>query len=331
MLEESVKLFENNRDEILSRICVRFEIKPGSLSKLGSFESLVYEYPRDGKEYILKITHSLHRSEDLIMGELDWVNYLATADLSVCEYYPSVNGNLVESITVGDSSFHGYICEKAKGEFTNASNWNERLFESWGAMIGRMHGATKKYRPSRESYRRFHWYNDPSINIADCLPDDQIAVVDKAEELIEKLKELPTDSNNYGLIHSDLHTGNFVAQDGVLTAFDFDDCHYDYFAFDIMIPLYYAMLDESIGDDNTEFAGKFFKHFISGYRRENKVEKWWLEYLPDFMKLREIDLYSVILRENAHETNDWCRRFMAGKRERIENDIQVIDMDFSDF
>lgn len=331
MLEESVKLFENNKDKILSRLCESFKINQSSLNKLGSFESMVYEYPSDGREFILKITHSYHRSKELILGELDWVNHLAASGISVCRSYPSVNGNLVESIAVDGSSFYGYICDKAEGEFINSSSWDDMLFESWGAMLGKMHRVTKKYGPVNEKYQRFHWFADPGLRIEGSLPADQKHIVEKAEKLIARLKTLPTDTNNYGLIHSDLHTGNFVVNDDTITAFDFDDCHYGYFAFDIMIPLYYALQNKTIGTENHEFADRFFKHFVTGYREENEIELWWLENLPDFMKLREIDLYAVITREKIHEANDWCRRFMNGKKERIENDIPVIDMDFSHY
>lgn len=45
-------------DRILSDAMKRFGIAPDKTRKLGSFESYVYEYEKNGQEYILKITHT---------------------------------------------------------------------------------------------------------------------------------------------------------------------------------------------------------------------------------------------------------------------------------
>lgn len=51
--------------------------------------------------------------------------------------------------------------------------------------------------------------------------------------------------------------------------------------------------------------------------------------IPYFMKLREIDLYAVILRDVPPaeiEGHPWTARFMRGRRERIENNIPCLDI-----
>ncbi|MDF1545360.1 MAG: hypothetical protein P1R58_09685 [bacterium] len=36
----------------------------------------------------------------------------------------------------------------------------------------------------------------------------------------------------------------------------------------------------------------------------------------------------IILKEDIAESDPWSKRFMAGRQERIEQDIPVIDLDF---
>ena len=57
----------------------------------------------------------------------------------------------------------------------------------------------------------------------------------------------------------------------------------------------------------------------------------YLPVIPDFLKLREIELYIILWLEQAFDINDWCQRFFNGRKERIENDIPVIDIDFTRF
>ena len=54
-----------------------------------------------------------------------------------------------------------------------------------------------------------------------------------------------------------------------------------------------------------------------------------LEFLGDFLKFREYILYMIIFKEDIAESDPWCKRFMEGRKERIEQDIPVIDLDFS--
>jgi Ser/Thr protein kinase RdoA (MazF antagonist) len=55
------------------------------------------------------------------------------------------------------------------------------------------------------------------------------------------LRSLPTPVDGYGLLHTDLHHGNFFVDEGRITAFDFDDIGYNWFASDIAVLLLRAI------------------------------------------------------------------------------------------
>jgi hypothetical protein len=56
----------------------------------------------------------------------------------------------------------------------------------------------------------------------------------------------------------------------------------------------------------------------------------WLKEIPNFLKIRETELYAVLHRdfEVNNIDNEWCARFMHNRKSRIENDIPYIDFDF---
>ena len=327
----SVTIFENNRAAVLNDAAHRFGFETGDLKKLGSFESFVYEYENNGQAYILKITHSLHRTKNSILGELEWTNYLAANDVPVCRAIESKSGNLVEVIDVDGSYFLAYTVVKAPGQRIKSVNCRDSLIETWGQITGQMHALAKDYTPSTEDKKRHHWYDDKAIVVENYLPVEQTMVIETANQLKAKLRHYPTSRDDYGLIHSDLHQGNFFVDNGRMTVFDWDDCHYNWYAYDIAIPVLYMLLDSAIGQDNLEYASHFMSHFMDGYRRENLIDRFWMSKIPDFLKLREIDLYSIIYAEGAFEFNDWCRRYMDGRRQRIESHVPVIDLDFTKF
>lgn len=331
MDNRSEQLFENNRDYILEEAAGLYGISKDDLKKLGSFESLVFEFTRGGKNYVLKLTHSIHRSRDQVMGEVEWVDHLKANGVSVCGVISSTKGNPLEIVEIEDSYFIAYAFNKAPGDHAEKGNWNKNLILNWGETLGKIHAATRTFKPSLESYRRFHWYEDDTLNAEKYIPDEQGVVIKKIEDHKSRLREFPRDNSSYGLIHSDLHNWNFYVHNGGIHVFDTDDCHYNWLAYDIGIPLYYALRTAEIGDDNLDYARYFFSLFMEGYKKENDIDPVWITRIPDFVKLREMDLYIVITREDIADEDDWCQRFMNGRKERIENDIPFLNLDFAEF
>ncbi len=88
-------------DTILQSAMQFYEILAGKISLLDGFESFIYEFERPDGQFILRIGHSQRRSPDLIRGEVDWINYLAAAGVTVAKAILSKNGNLVERIEDG--------------------------------------------------------------------------------------------------------------------------------------------------------------------------------------------------------------------------------------
>ncbi len=119
-------------------------------------------------------------------------------------------------------------------------------------------------------------------------------------------------------------------EEGVITLFDFDDCTYSWFINDIAIVLFYLVMG---AEDQAAITKDFMTHFLSGYLAENHLEAKWLIEIPSFLKLREIDLYTVIHRSFDVDNIDhpWVAMFMNNRKERIENDVPFIDFDLSLF
>lgn len=95
MKDEMLALF---REDARVEAAARFGIEASTLRPLDAFENIVMEGERSGLPYILRITHSSHRTAGMILAELDWVHYLAAHGVSVCRPVASVNGLLAEPL-----------------------------------------------------------------------------------------------------------------------------------------------------------------------------------------------------------------------------------------
>lgn len=331
MDKRSEILFEKNEERILGAASAGYGVPVESLKKLGSFESLVYEFEMDGVSFILKLTHDIRRSEKQIAGELDWVDYLDTYGLSVCKAVPSLEENLIEVIDLDGSCFFAYVFRKAEGRHSRPDDWTDEMISEWGRVTGRMHALSQRFGFSDKRFERPHWYDEGYADIDEYIPPEHTEVNDNYKRLLKRIRNFPIDKQSYGLIHADLHQWNFFINGDVITIFDTDDCHFGWYAFDLCIPLFYVLRHKDIDPDNTEYARHFMRHFMGGYHQENKLGSFWMERVPDFLKLREYDIYSIILNENLAESSDWCRRFLDGRRQRLADNIPFIDIDFLEF
>ena len=329
-MEDRIKKRFNK--SILEKALDCYLILPEQAQPLDGFESFIFEFERDEGPGILRISHSIRRSMELIRGELDWVNYLFNGGASVACPIPSKSGEWVEIIEDGaGGSFLAAAFERAEGESHRGKGWSPELLFNYGRLIGQLHRMSRDYKPQQVSWKRPQWDDPVMLEIDQYLPEEDQQVMRIYVELRDYLRDLPRDIASYGLIHQDAHQGNFfVTESGKITLFDFDDCVYSWFVNDIALVLFYAAMGQ---EDQAAFITEFLTGFLPGYFREHQLDPIWFKEIPNFLKLREIDLYAVIHRSFDVENLDdpWCIRYMDGRKKRIEGNIPYLDFDFDQF
>lgn len=320
-------------DAILAEAMRRFGIAPGDIAELGGFESFIYRFTRDGRPYVLRITHSLRRTPQAIHGEVDWMNYLAAGGASVAGAAAAACGELVEAI---DDSAGGHFLATAfhfaPGRPPWEVGWTAARRENYGRLIGRLHALTKAYEPADPAWRRHAWPADSVDVVRQQLQGVDDVALARYLALVARLDGLPRGVDDYGLIHFDAHEANFFIDDDTITLFDFDDCGYNWLANDLAMVIFYQAANRD--DPETHLAG-FLPDFRRGYAAENRLEPAWANLIHDFLTLRELELYAAILRsynitpEQAETIlHAWTRRFMTGRRERIAAGQRFVEMEF---
>jgi amicoumacin kinase len=328
-MEKSVEILFT--EDILKRFLTSFGLQ-SEVKKLGDFENYVFEvYLGDGP-VILRITHSSHRSKEEIFAELDWMNYLHNQRVNCPAVFKSINNQIIEGQQAEDGSFF-YAClfSKVPGNPVKikSEEFNEQLFYAWGKEIGKLHAVTKDYQPIYEIPLRPTWEDEELLNIADYVPNEN-EIIKNTKLLINQLKALPKNKDNFGLIHSDIHSGNFFYDGESIHVFDFDDCSYHWYASDIAIPLYYSIFYgyKSAGKSEQEqFSKKFLTPFIKGYEQHNSLPEGWKEQMPLFFMLRDITLYSVLHKKISPEDRDESlNQMLETLRKRIINKESIVTL-----
>jgi amicoumacin kinase len=326
-MEQRIK--DRYHDDILQQAMRRYGIAPERIRPLDAFESYIYAFERADGEYILRISHSLRRSETLIRGEVDWINHLAAGGVSVARAVHSQGGNLVEVVEDGrGGAFLATAFVKAAGRRPWEAGWTHERYETLGRLLGSMHALAVEYRPPEPAWKRPEWDDSIMEYVERYLPASESAAKHKYRALCEHLHRLPKEKASYGLIHQDAHENNyFMDEAGRITLFDFDDCAYSWFANDVAIALFYMVQEAK---DWPAFTRELMTPLLRGYGQTHPFDPAWLQELPVFLKLRELELYAVLHRDFDLDNidNEWCARFMQDRKSRIEHDIPFIDFDF---
>ncbi|MFI8708288.1 phosphotransferase enzyme family protein [Bacillus sp. NPDC077411] len=312
-----------------------FRGKEESCVKLSSgFQNEVYEYTYEEERRILRITPSSSRSLKQIQSELDFMRSLQASGVNVSMPVTSYCENEIEQIDIEEELFFITSFIKAPGQFVNVADeqkWNAKLFQNWGQTIGRMHAIAKQNASDYETYERPIWKCD--IKSMNFLTSISTTLAANYEKTVREVQELSKERNTYGLIHNDLHQGNFFVQGDTLTIFDFDDCSFCWFAQDIAATFYHAVWQGlSVRPEHVSFPQEFMKHFIEGYNKEHTMDKEIVRQIPLFLKLREVFLFTLF--HEVWDTNnleEWQAYTLQDLQYRIEREIPYTNVDFLTF
>lgn len=329
-MEQSVE--KQFTSEIMNKILTTYQLD-SNFKKLGDFENYAFEVYQNGETKILRVTHSSHRSQKELESELDWIQYLHGCGISIPAVFLSPNGKTVEAVEAEDSTFYASLFEKAPGNPVKIDDFSKKLFRIWGKVTGKMHRFTKEYQPGANIQPRSHWNENDLVQLQYYYPEEDKKALDAASKVLAEIEKLPKTKDSYGLLHTDIHSGNFFYDGESIHIFDFDDASYHYFASDIAIPLYYATNSKHYYDskeERNEFAKGFIKAFLEGYREENELPQECLETIPLFLKLRDVELYAVFCKKvPVEERNERLQHWIDEIKERIEKNEAIVDLDVS--
>lgn len=255
--------------------------------------NIVYFTSLHGREVVLRLTEPSHRKFAEIESELDWINYLHTNGMKVANPIASVQQRFIVEMP-GSEKYFAVIFNKAPGALLkDDEDVPEQMIKTWGRYIGRMHSLTKSYVPKSNIQPRQPW-RDESLNMALRSLDksDKIPYV-RLHQLLEWMESLPKTKDYYGLMHTDLHRGNFFVDQNQITAFDFDDSCHHWFSYDFVAPINSVHKNFFEGNKHPDKI-KTREMFLEGYRVENTLDPVWIDRIEIFDKYRAALMYHWI-------------------------------------
>lgn len=200
----------------------------------------------NGKKYILRINRSDYHTFCELNGELCWMKMLeAETELILPHVYLNIHGSAISACPDGCDYGQFYsVFSYIDGTSTDVHTLSEQtdLLYEIGKTAAIMHSQVI-HSPEAGQLCRFHWDIPDLIGpqsrwgnweIHPLLTENQKhtfhAYLSKIIPMIESYGKTNT---HFGIIHGDLHPGNFIKTKKGLAIIDFDDCGYGYFLYEI--------------------------------------------------------------------------------------------------
>lgn len=265
------------------------------------FRNIIVTFRMKDTRYVARLSFADHRTKEMIEQELDWMDFLSMSGVRLAKPVQMKGSNRVISLALDDIGYWLTFFEHTDGRHVNVEDkieWNGDLFHRWGEMLARLHctGAPELERTVwLDNYH--HEFNCP----------DEGWVRPRYDELRNRMNTWEREPKQFGLIHNDLHQGNFHVTEGEIVLFDFDDCAYHFFANDLAVSIYHALwTGTSYHPEWEEFPVYFLTHFVEGYGIHRPQTGELYEKLIVCLKMRELFLYCLFRDKwDPNDLADW--------------------------
>jgi Ser/Thr protein kinase RdoA (MazF antagonist) len=261
-------------------------------------ENVVYRVLHSDGVFYLRVTEESHQTKQQILAEIEWMNHLSSHSIELAKPIKTLDGHWLLESDDSKSTYFACLFVGAPGEMLGGSklklHWTEKFWKSLGEYIGSMHKATQSFHSTNE--KRPTWHNRPHIFERVSHLGKEPRILRALEKGVEWMSQLEASPLTFGMIHSDLHHGNYhVNGSNQLCAFDFDDCQYGYYGYDLMVPYYYFSQTNFVYHSEKD---QFKREYLDAYKSvfplmSDHIEG--LEYFKQFRHAEMLCLYRKIL------------------------------------
>ncbi|MFW9908267.1 MAG: phosphotransferase enzyme family protein [Candidatus Thorarchaeota archaeon] len=207
--------------------------------------------------YALRLHQPNYMTPEYISSELEWLAALNHERIGVPQPFRTLDGNWIATVDGGyevPTKRNCTLIGWTEGRLLN-KGLRSRHFNSLGRIVGRMHGQSRNWKKPPK-FKRPHWdweglfgdgfdYGFSASEAREAIPKNhQDSFNDLLQRVQEASDQMGRGRNVYGLIHADLSfDANVAIHEGEARPFDFDDCGFGYWMFDLGVVLAHYMVD----------------------------------------------------------------------------------------
>ncbi len=253
----------------------------------------VYPYVFQSNLHFLRLSPVVEKSEIMVAAELQFITHLLQSGFPALKPDLALDGENLVAISHQGQQYNVTSFAAVPGRQLSDMDLTPELLAGYGSALAQLHIHSSNFVPGK--LRR------PDCNnildwIETSLQHDEEAAGAMAEVslLRQAFGALPRGVADFGLIHYDFEPDNVFhdTRSGAFHVIDFDDCHYHWYAMDVVGVL--AELEDQ--DGSSAFATDSAKHFLAGYRCLRDLPQELLEAEEIFRRYRALYGFTRVVR-----------------------------------
>lgn len=308
----------------------QYDVRAPTLRLLGHHDTVAFRVSSEAsaEEFILRLhrpaTQSflgMRQRPDVIASELLWLDALARGtSLTVQQPIRNGDGKLVTEIELGADSLPCTLQRWVEGDSLLPDGIaTAALAEELGAVVAQLHqhAAAWALPPEfvRPTYDLAYFLQrtemlQSGVDYGVITPVDYAIMAETTDVILALLAATPRSTTMWGLIHADLHQGNYLVHRGDVRPVDFSLCGFGYWLYDLGTAL--LGLKHDLRDA-----------FLRGYEQYRPSPREQMRLIDGFCVLSRLGAYVFMLSDP--ETHEWlkarlprfaaheCRRFLLGE------------------
>jgi len=291
-------------ERLARKALTAYGLENAELRFLGQSANVVFRVETDDGRWALRICNPA-RDHHVLMRELLWLVALCRdTQLAVPEPVIMRTGNLFRSVSMpGLSGFHACTLFRwVKGQFE--SDLTADHLSAVGRLTATLHKHAAKFRwpeelvPSPVTAETVG-SNIPRAMLKKHYSEEDVESLHATIPIIQNaMRSLGNSHDIAGVIHGDLHQGNYLFHNGEARAIDFECVQHNYYAYDIATTL-----------DNIRNRSDFESlqsAYLGGYASLRPLPCDLDDHVPAFSMLRTFTMIAWILSTPRLLTDDWA-------------------------
>ena len=234
-----------------------FPLREPAVRFLGHSDNLTFRVEElGGSVYLLRLHRpvldywtGIRQQPEAIDSELTWLEALAwEGSFTVQQPIHTSSGALVALVDTGEPEPHpATLLTWLEGaHFSPSAGDGPELVERFGQLVARLHHFSERWTPPVEMIRPRYDYAHFKQTFARLLrgvdlgvfPEEVYWTLRAACQLVLNIvSELPDDPEHWGMIHADLHMGNFLVCGEQIIPIDFSFSGFGYYLYDLSVCL----------------------------------------------------------------------------------------------
>ncbi len=237
----------DDEQQILQSVLANYGLAGAETHLLGSLWNRVYRVKAEnGQQYSLRLCSLQIQNKQVVEDELNWTELVANQHvLQVPRPVRNLQNELITVVATAEGQrlsclFEWVIGEPAQNQLTPS------VMHQIGIAVAKLHEIARKFSPPlvendfRNDYRygrrlaasHKEWIVEHQAELG----IENVTLLHSAVDwLLDELTRIGETDDSYGIIHADLHFGNFLVQDGEICVIDFDQVGCGHYLYDLAL------------------------------------------------------------------------------------------------